>query len=873
MPGGYPIDVVDGGGHAVGSDSRPREPGARHPLLEKGIFDQLQRNDIIETRPHTLHFGGFQIHKEHTHVLKVLNISATSLRVSLIGPQTPWFKMSVDKKGLLAPGMTEDITVSFTPGEWRYYYDTIKIHCGEMAENLVVPIHAYPSANDIVLPRIVDFGKLAVGKSKSKTIPLSCKVPIQFEYEITVLEEHPDFTVSPLKGVIPPDGSTDIVITFKPSRHRTSRTELQFAIAQFDFEPVTVSVVGSCHPDIAKEDVLKGYQSELAVAEGMKTRENMHGTVSKLMEKKGRGPLEVRRPVYPVVVTEKTVDGVKIPTAALNSHGTKYILNQTAGKLPLKDLVGFIKDQREAAEKRRRKAEAGRAASKTGASTEDEDEDDKQALELRFDMEYREVEKFDKDKELKNLPSIGQDTLTEMEMQKIDVGRRTRHDKIMQGRMQTDIARVDSVLSQEHVAVPISYRPHQKPAWDENANDTFSVRLQVIDRFVRCGAKVLARVRAEKRAVSLREALQNAGVHDRASCKAWVEAENKAAAAGTGAKQPKDEKAMTKASAAATATAKPGTLELEPQEAVVVKISEEFVLPMQIPTSASGMNVDERLPVEVVPLGNFDRFEPVPINVRLDYKVLKYETMAVPPAAAYMKPHSGDMKLSAALEEHSMRGIRGSATDGAEEPLAMPDSCLLPPSHEALNLLIPSTEIRTYVGFPDAAECDPECQLALPPPPLGPLEADPLLPRDLMSMDPPWLGVWRQTRQIQDPFQYFDPMPGCFAEAGGSFGPRLGCDAGGERLSYLPAGGYARDLPSDTDDDEAAEFQMPPPGAEELEAAQESLRSTLGVRLWQKERELEERLKKTCDANNRAVRDRLVDWNSHLSHKNKLYLG
>ena len=43
------------------------------------------------------------------------------------------------------------------------------------------------------------------------------------------------------------------------------------------------------------------------------------------------------------------------------------------------DLVGFIKDQREAAEKRRRKAEAGRAASKTGASTEDEDEDDKQA--------------------------------------------------------------------------------------------------------------------------------------------------------------------------------------------------------------------------------------------------------------------------------------------------------------------------------------------------------------------------------------------------------------------------------------------------------------------------------------------------------------
>ena len=28
------------------------------------------------------------------------------------------------------------------------------------------------------------------------------------------------------------------------------------------------------------------------------------------------------------------------------------------------------------------------------------------------------------------------------------------------------------------VTRPLSLRPHQKPAWDENANDTFSVRLQ-----------------------------------------------------------------------------------------------------------------------------------------------------------------------------------------------------------------------------------------------------------------------------------------------------------------------------------------------------------------------------------------------------------
>ncbi|CAK9069160.1 unnamed protein product [Durusdinium trenchii] len=115
----------------------------RHPLLEKETFEKLQRNDVVETRPHILHFGGFQIHKEHTQLLKLVNISPSSLRVSIIGPATQWFKIRFDKKGLLAPGMSEDIMVTFEPHEW--------------------PIHAYPSANDVVLPRMLDFGSIAIG--------------------------------------------------------------------------------------------------------------------------------------------------------------------------------------------------------------------------------------------------------------------------------------------------------------------------------------------------------------------------------------------------------------------------------------------------------------------------------------------------------------------------------------------------------------------------------------------------------------------------------------------------------------------------------------------------------------------------------------
>lgn len=100
------------------------------------------------------------------------------------------------------------------------------------------PIHGYPSANDIVLPRILDFGSVAIGtqgtwllrcwlcgkftillaakitrakksecvehvtcsgRSQSKVIPLSCKIPIQFEpraWSILNLEPSPALAFS-----------------------------------------------------------------------------------------------------------------------------------------------------------------------------------------------------------------------------------------------------------------------------------------------------------------------------------------------------------------------------------------------------------------------------------------------------------------------------------------------------------------------------------------------------------------------------------------------------------------------------------------------------------------------------------------------------
>lgn len=822
-----------------------------HPLLEKGTFEQLHRNEIIETRPHILHFGGFQIHKEHVHMLRVVNISPSSLRLAIIAPQTPHFRISYDKKGLLAPGMSEEIQVVFTPHEWRYYYDTIKIFCGELAENLLVPIHAYPSANDIFLPRIVDFGKVAIGTSRTKVIPLSCKIPIQFEFEIVVLEAHPDFEVTPLLGVIPPDGTTNVAVTFLPTKHRTARTELQFNISQFDFEPVTVTVVGSCTPDLSRDEVLGSGVHEMDEKAASVKQAKLKEKVETLKSTRDRNAIEVKLPRH-AVESERIVDGVKMKPP-FSQQSTNFVLNQTAGKLPLKDLSSFIREQRDAAERRRRRAEAMGGAANAGE--ENEDQDDRQALELRFEMQYREVEKYDKEKELKGVVAVGEDTLTEAEVAREIEARRKRQARLLDSRMKEDAERSKTATSNKRVAVPMSFRPGARPSWDEYANDTFSMRLQVIDRFVRAGSKALMQVRARKRCDRLREAMRQAGVTDKASCVAWVDAENKTAAAGGRGTQTSSGDGH-------------GAVDDE-----VVRILKDFVLPLQVPIAQSSMDAEERKPVVVQPLNNFEEFQEVDIRVRLDFKVLQYEKYEVPASAAYMRPNERK-PLHAALEELSVRGQRGDIFDGAEEPLTMPKSCLRAPLHDPMDLLVPSTACRSYVGFPEYVECDFEYRLARPVPLRKTPQEEPLLPENLACLETPWLGQWRRAREIQDPFKLFDPFPACLAEAGGSFGPRIGADAGGERLSFLPVGGHARDIPSDTDSDEREDFELPwklEPA--ESVAACRRMSGPLESELWLKTAQAEQQLDERFSASNCAIRGRLREFNAHLDHANKIYLG
>ena len=92
---------------------------------------------------------------------------------------------------------------------------------------MLIPIHAYPMTNQTKFPRRITFGKCAVGETYTKRISLACIVPIDFEYEITMLEPNAAFVVRPQQGVVPANGTVDVEVVFCPTRLVTELLELE----------------------------------------------------------------------------------------------------------------------------------------------------------------------------------------------------------------------------------------------------------------------------------------------------------------------------------------------------------------------------------------------------------------------------------------------------------------------------------------------------------------------------------------------------------------------------------------------------------------------------------------------------------------------
>ena len=156
------------------------------------------------------------------------------------------------QEGGLRPGFSETIEVEFNPSQWRYYYDCIRVHVQD-GTNLLIPIHGYPVVAEAKVPRNLTFPNSAIGERVTRELPLHCTVPIDFDFHVRVMQDHPYFDISPLQGVVPANGKAFITISYTPLAYCTVSMQFEVLLSQFGAKPIVCNVCGTSKPGVAKE--------------------------------------------------------------------------------------------------------------------------------------------------------------------------------------------------------------------------------------------------------------------------------------------------------------------------------------------------------------------------------------------------------------------------------------------------------------------------------------------------------------------------------------------------------------------------------------------------------------------------------------------
>eukprot|EP00611_Tribonema_gayanum_P003138 TRINITY_DN1244_c0_g1_i3.p1 TRINITY_DN1244_c0_g1~~TRINITY_DN1244_c0_g1_i3.p1 ORF type:complete len:429 (+),score=58.48 TRINITY_DN1244_c0_g1_i3:76-1362(+) len=211
----------------------------------------IGRNDLFEVRPASLRFEISNMGRAIVSNVDVVNISASSQRLLVFAPSTPYFSIELTAAGQIAPGCAQKICVTCRPDEYRYHYDTLRLHTAQ--GDMLVPLHAYATADTPdtnLLPTIIDFGVGVIGNRYEKKVVMKNRLPVQFDFELIAEDSHPYITVMPLCGELLPASTATIVVRFKPMSGVTARATLTVRTSQLAMNPYICTILGSASPGV-----------------------------------------------------------------------------------------------------------------------------------------------------------------------------------------------------------------------------------------------------------------------------------------------------------------------------------------------------------------------------------------------------------------------------------------------------------------------------------------------------------------------------------------------------------------------------------------------------------------------------------------------
>lgn len=224
--------------------------------------ESIGQSAFFTATPAVVHFGGLVVGKVHEQTVSVVNTSATAQRLYVYQPSDPAFKTEYQKSGSLAPGMSQKIKIKFTPKEYKYYHDYLRIQT-EGGLYILIPLHAYPVLNKLDFPRTVVFSEAPLCEPQIRLITLQCSIPVDFTFDIEVLRPHPYFEVTPTSGVIPANGSITVKIVFTPLTLGSCTLSIRLHIGQYGWVPMDCDISGIGVSGLLESRALKDAEKRL----------------------------------------------------------------------------------------------------------------------------------------------------------------------------------------------------------------------------------------------------------------------------------------------------------------------------------------------------------------------------------------------------------------------------------------------------------------------------------------------------------------------------------------------------------------------------------------------------------------------------------
>ena len=224
--------------------------------------ESIGQSAFFTATPAVVHFGGLVVGKTHEETVSVVNTSATAQRLYVYQPSDPAFKTEYQKSGSLAPGMSQKIKIKFTPKEYKYYHDYMRIQT-EGGLYILIPLHAYPVLNKLDFPRNIVFSEAPLCEPQVRLLTLRCSIPVDFTFDIEVLRPHPYFEVTPTTGIIPADGSITIKTVFTPLTLGSCELSMRLHIGQYGWVPMDCNISGIGVSGLLESRALKDAEKRL----------------------------------------------------------------------------------------------------------------------------------------------------------------------------------------------------------------------------------------------------------------------------------------------------------------------------------------------------------------------------------------------------------------------------------------------------------------------------------------------------------------------------------------------------------------------------------------------------------------------------------